>query len=216
MSVSPDRAFGTDLPPPPKEPSFWKNRSVLLGSLVGVVVLAMMGGSFFKADLNKKLSELLPVEIETTFGQEGIVVSVESVSCENLPDRNAVFTVSCAIRVSEMIDSFETIVQGNVDGDEVNVDEVFSRERLVTREQVMAYVQRLVDDIDPSGKVLDCDLGGPIAVIRQGHVFDCALEVGGTVSVTVAANGSGRITAYPSIEGTYSGNLTNGVGGELP
>lgn len=216
MAISPIHAFGEELPPPPMGPPIWKRRSVLLGSLVGVVVLVLWSGSFFGADLNEKLSDLLPREIETTFGQEGIVVTVESVSCENLPDRDAVFTVSCAIKVGEIADLFEMIVQGNVDGNDVVIDEVFSRERLVTRQQVVSYVQRLVDDIDPSGTVSDCDLGGPIAVIRQGNVFDCTLVTGDSVSVTVAANGSGWITAYPGIEGTYPGNLTNGVGGELP
>jgi hypothetical protein len=65
---------------------------------------------------------------------------------------------------------------------------------LLTPAKAIEYVQALVDQQAPGFSVLDCDLGGDVAVIRTGSEFTCTLDSDETVLVTVAADGSGQIT----------------------
>ncbi len=175
--------------------------TIIVGSVTFFLVASQVGTYFFgdlSADQrNSQLVRSLRVDIADNLRREGINVTVIDVRCEDLPDNSEVFTVTCDVDVEEIAESFQAIAQGSSTGDAVTVEEVFPRERLVTQEQAIAYVQRLVDS-----QVLDCDLGGPIAVLRQGNEFDCQTEFNEIVTITVAGNGSGSISRTQRMPGT--------------
>jgi hypothetical protein len=183
-----------DLPPPPKPRNRWKVVAIVLGVLIAVFVLLAIIGSRAGDNRDEKLAEVLPASIEENFQDKGIDVTVESVSCEKLPTTDATFSIICDVRIAGIDEIIETTVQGTVDNDFVQIDEVFSEERLLSQPKAIEYVQALVDQLTSGVTVLECDLGGDVAVIRTGSEFTCALDSGETVLVSVAADGSGQIT----------------------
>lgn len=194
-----------EIPPPPRSRRSLlsaRSSSVRSPSARSLVILALalvvvfLFGRSLIADPNERLNAILPARIEDTFKREGIELRVESVSCEDLSGETSVFTVTCGVEVVEITETVEIIVQGSIEGESVVVDELFSRERLVTEQQAIDYVQRLVDDLDATTRVLDCELGGPLALIRSGKEFSCRLDNAIGVVVTVAGNGSGSISDF--------------------
>ncbi|MGA0867255.1 MAG: hypothetical protein ACO3QV_08065, partial [Candidatus Nanopelagicaceae bacterium] len=151
---------------------------------------------------DEKLAEKLPISIEKNFEDKGIDVAVESVDCEALPTSDSSFSIECDVRIEGIDEEVEITVQGRVDDDFVEVEEVFSKERLLTREMAVEYVQQLVDARTEGITVVDCDLGGDVAVIRPGSEFTCSLDSDETVLVSVANDGSAEITDVFASGGT--------------
>lgn len=189
------------LPPPPRRRSMWKIVAIVLTSVIVLFVVLAIVGSRTGDNRDEKLAEKLPASIEKNFQDKGIDVDVESVDCENLPTSDASFSIQCDVRISGIDEIVETTVQGTVDDDFVEVEEVFSKERLLTLAMAIEYVQQLVDSGTSGITVLDCDLGGDIAVIRPGSEFTCSLDSGETVLVSVANDGSAEITDVYSGDG---------------
>lgn len=183
-----------DLPPPPKARNRWKIVAIVLGVLIAVFVLLAVIGSQTGDNRDEKLAEKLPASLEKNFRDKGIDLTVSSVSCEDLPTSSATFSIQCDVRIEGIDDVVEATVKGSVDDDLVQIDDVFSEEKLLTTDMAVEYVQGLVNDLSPGITVLDCDLGGDIAVIRTGSEFTCSLDSGETVLITVAEDGSGEIT----------------------
>ena len=193
---------GTDLPPPPPAKKRWRAVAIILGVLIAVFVVLAVIGSRLSDNRDDKLAEKLPESIEENFRDKDIDVTVSSVSCEDLPTDDATFSIQCDVRIEGIDEVVEATVQGSVDGDFVQIDEVFSEERLLTVEKAIEYVQGLVDGAVENVTVLDCDLGGELAVIRTGSEFTCSLDSDETVLVAVAADGSGEITDVFSTPGS--------------
>lgn len=187
------------LTPPPPSSHQVRIRFVISLSILVVVVL-LLTDSLFHSDPNEELDTILPPRIESTFAREGIVLEVENVFCERLSEASDAFAVTCAVTVVEVSDVIEIIVQGSVIGGNVEVDELFSRERLVTKLQAEEYAARLLDDLDSTQQVVDCDLRGSFAVIRSGKQFSCLLASRDVMTITVAGNGSGSISGFESPE----------------
>jgi len=179
----------------------WKVAAIVLGVLIAVFTVLAIIGSQAGDNRDEKLAERLPASIEENFKDKGIDVTVDSVSCEELPMTDATFSITCDVRIVGIEEVIETTVQGSVDDDFVEIDEVFSEERLLSPPKAIEYVQALVDQATSGVTVLDCDLGGDIAVIRTGSEFTCALDSDETVLVTVAADGSGQITDVFATDG---------------
>lgn len=184
----------SDLPPPPKRRNIWKIVALVLGVLIAVFVVLVIIGSRASDNRDEKLAQKLPASIESNFRDKGIDVTVSSVDCDKLPTTDGTFSLSCDVRIDGIDEIVESTVQGSVDDDFIEIDEVFSEERLLTVEMAVKYVQTLVDDAAPGIVVLNCDLGGDVAVIRTGSEFTCSLDSDETVLITVAADGSGEIT----------------------
>jgi len=182
------------LPPPPRRRNMWKIAAIVLTSVIVLFVVLAIIGSWMGDNRDEKLAEKLPASIEKNFLDKGIDVTVESVDCEDLPKVSASFSVQCDVRIEGIDEVVETTVQGKVDDDFVEVEEVFSKERLLTMEMAIEYVQQLVDARKAGITVLSCDLGGDIAVIRPGSEFTCSLDSGETVLIAVADDGSAEIT----------------------
>jgi hypothetical protein len=172
----------------------WKIVAIVLTSVIVLFVVLAIVGSRMGDNRDEKLAEKLPASIEENFTNKGIDVTVESVKCEDLPTSNSSFSIECDVRIEGIDEIIETTVQGTVDDDFVEVEEVFSKERLLTLAMAIEYVQQLVDSGTSGITVLDCDLGGDIAVIRPGSEFTCSLDSGETVLVSVANDGSAEIT----------------------
>jgi hypothetical protein len=182
------------LPPPPRRRNRWKITALVLTSVIVLFVVLAIAGSRMGDNRDEKLAEKLPASIEENFQNKGIDVDVESVDCEELPTADASFSIQCDVRISGIDEIVETTVQGTVDDDFVEVEEVFSKERLLTIAMAIEYVQQLVDSGTSGIAVLDCDLGGAIAVIRPGSEFTCRLDSGEAVLVSVLNDGSAEIT----------------------
>jgi hypothetical protein len=189
------------VPPPPRRRSMWKIVAIVLTSVIVLFVILAIIGSRMGDNRDEKLAEKLPASIEKNFTNKGIDVTVESVKCEDLPTSNSSFSIECDVRIEGIDEIIETTVQGTVDDDFVEVEEVFSKERLLTLAMAIEYVQQLVDSGTSGITVLDCDLGGDIAVIRPGSEFTCSLDSGETVLVSVANDGSAEITDVYAGEG---------------
>jgi hypothetical protein len=172
----------------------WKIVAIVLTSVIVLFVVLAIVGPRMGDNRDEKLAEKLPSSIEKNFTNKGIDVTVESVKCEDLPTSNSSFSIECDVRIEGIDEIIETTVQGKVDDDFVEVEEVFSKERLLTLAMAIEYVQQLVDSGTSGITVLDCDLGGDIAVIRPGSEFTCSLDSGETVLVSVANDGSAEIT----------------------
>lgn len=172
----------------------WKVVAVVLGSLIAIVAILAIIGSRASDNRDEKLAEKLPASIEENFRDKGIDVTVGSVSCDKLPTADGTFSITCGVNISGIDEVIEATVQGTIDDVFVEVEEVFSEERLLSPTKAVEYVQGLVDQLSAGVTVLDCDLGGDIAVIRTGSEFTCSLDSDETVLVTVAADGSGQIT----------------------
>jgi hypothetical protein len=172
----------------------WRFVAIALTSLIVLFVVLAIVGSRLGDDRDEKLAEKLPASIEKNFTNKGIDVTVESVDCEDLPTTASAFSIQCDVRIAGIDEIVETTVQGTVDDDFVEVEEVFSKERLLTIEMAIEYVQELVDGQTSGITVLDCDLGDDIAVIRTGSEFTCSLDSDETVLVSVANDGSAEIT----------------------
>ena len=182
------------LPPPPRRRNIWKFLAIVLASVILLFIVLAIIGSRMGDNRDEKLAEKLPASLEKNFQDKGIEVTVESVDCENLPTTDSPFSIQCDVRIEGIDELVETTVQGKVDDDFVEVEEVFSKERLLTMEMAIEYVQQLVDARTSGVTVLGCDLGGDIAVIRPGSEFTCSLDSGETVLITVANDGSAEIT----------------------
>jgi hypothetical protein len=182
------------LPPPPRRRNLWKIVAIVLASVIVLFVILAIIGSRMGDNRDEKLAEKLPASIERNFQDKGIDVTVESVECEDLPTSDSSFSIQCDVRIEGIDEIVETTVQGKVDDDFVEVEEVFSKERLLTMEMAIEYVQQLVDARTSGITVLGCDLDGDIAVIRPGSEFTCGLDSGETVLVSVADEGSAEIT----------------------
>ena len=189
------------LPPPPRRRSMWKIVAIVLTSVIVLFVGLAIVGSRMGDNRDEKLAEKLPASIEKNFQNKGIDVDVEAVDCENLPTSDASFSIQCDVRIAGIDEIVETTVQGTVDDDFVEVEEVFSKERLLTLAMAIEYVQQLVDSGTSRITVLDCDLGGDIVVIRPGSEFTCSLDSEETVLVSVANDGSAEITDVYSGDG---------------
>lgn len=183
-----------DIPPPPPGRNPWKIAAVVLGVVIAGFIVLVIIGSRVSDNRDEKLAEALPASIETNFRNKGIDVSVTSVSCEDLPTTDATFSIQCEVRIDEVDEVVEATVQGSVNDDLVQIDEVFSKERLLTPAKAVEYVQNLVEQQAQGVTVLECDLGGDVAVIRTGSEFTCTLDSNETVLISVAADGSGSIT----------------------
>ncbi len=199
-SMSPDPE-SSELPPPPRGRNPWKIVAIVLGSVVAVIVILAIIGSQMGDNRDEKLAERLPESIEKNFQDKGIDVEVASVDCEDLPTSDGTFSITCDVRIVGIDESVEATVQGSVDDDFVQIDEVFSKKRLLTSPMAVTYVQGLVDQLTSNSgiAVLECDLGSDVAVIEEGSVFTCTLDSQESVEVTVAGDGSGRITNVTSI-----------------
>jgi hypothetical protein len=182
------------LPPPPRRRNVWKIVAIVLTSVIVLFVILAIIGSRMGDNRDEKLAEKLPTSIEKNFTNKGIDVTVESVECEDLPTSNSSFSIECDVRIEGIDEIIETTVQGTVDDEFVEVEEVFSKERLLTIEMAVEYVQQLIDSRTSGITVLECDLGAKIAVIRPGSEFTCSLDSDETVLVSVANDGSAEIT----------------------
>lgn len=195
MTDSPSSASSQpELPPPPRASKRGKTVAVVVGVLVTVLVVLLIVGLRVGDNRNEKLAEKLPESIEENFRDKGIEVVVSSVSCDDLPTEDSTFSIQCEVMIEGIDEIVEATVQGSVDDDFVQIDEVFSEERLLSVEKAVEYVQGLIDQSVENVKVLDCDLGGTVAVIRTGSEFTCTLDSSETVLIAVAADGSGEIT----------------------
>ena len=183
-----------DLPAPPKGRNPWKIAAIVMGVLIAAFVILVIIGSQASDNRDEKLAEKLPGSIEANFKDKGIDVTVTSVSCEDLPTSDATFSIQCDVVIEGIDEVVEATVQGSVDDDFVQIDEVFSQERLLTPEKAIEYVQTLVDQQATGITVVDCEVGGDVAVIREGSEFTCTLDSDETVLITVAGDGSGSIT----------------------
>lgn len=189
------------LPPPPKGRNPWKVVAIVLGVLIGVFVLLVVISSRVSNNRDEKLAEKLPKSIESNFRDKGIDVTVSSVECDELPTTDATFSIQCDVNLEGIDEVVEATVQGSVKDDLVQIDDVFSEERLLTPVKAVEYVQGLVDGFGAGISVLGCDLGGDVVVIRPGSEFSCDLDSQETVVITVAADGSGEITDIVDTEG---------------
>lgn len=182
------------LPPPPSTSrNPWKIAAIVLGVVIGVFVVLVIIGSRAGDNRDEKLAEELPGSIQRNFSDKGIDVIVSSVSCEKLPTTDGTFSLTCDVRIEGIDEIIETTVQGSVDDDFVQIDEVFSEERLLTPAKAIEYVQALLEQTAPGISVLDCDLGAEVTVIRTGSEFACELNSDETIVIRVAADGSGQI-----------------------
>lgn len=172
----------------------WKIIAIVLGSLIAVFVILAILSSRSGDNRDEKLAEILPTSIEENFQNKGIDVEVESVSCDDLPTGDATFSIMCDVRVVGIDEVIETTVQGSVNDDFVQIDDVFSEERLLTPTKAVEYVQTLVAQMVDGVEVLDCDLGNDVVVVRPGSEFTCSLDSGETVLVSVSDDGSAQIT----------------------
>lgn len=183
------------LPPPDsRKRNPWKIVAIVLGVFILAVVILAIIGSRAGDNRDEKLAEKLPVSIEKNFRDKGIDVTVESVDCEDLPTSDATFSLACEVHIKGIEEVIETTVEGTVNDDYVEVENVSSEKRLLTPDMAVEYVQSLVDARQSGITVTGCDLGGDVAVIRTGSEFTCSLDSDETVVVTVAADGSGEIT----------------------
>lgn len=188
--------------PPPKPRNKWKTAAIVLGVIVGLVIVLFIIGVLSGDDRDEKLAKILPTSIEKNFRDNGIDVTVTSVSCEDLPTTDGSFSIECEVSVAEIEEVIEATVQGSVDKDLIQIEDVSSKERLLTPEMAIPYVQGLVDEITSGVTVLDCDLGGDVVVIDTGSDFSCTLDSDETVVVTVAGDGSASISDVISGSGS--------------
>jgi hypothetical protein len=182
------------LPPPPRRRNVWKIVAIALSSVIVLFIVLAIIGSRMDDNRDEKLAEKLPASLEKNFRNKGIDVTVESVDCEDLPTADSSFSIQCDVRIAGIDEIIETTVQGTVDDEFVEVEEVFSKERLLTVEMAVEYVQQLIDGRTSGISVLGCDLGAAIAVIRPGSEFTCSLDSDETVLISVANDGSAEIT----------------------
>lgn len=188
--------------PPPKPRNTWKIVAIVLGSLVAVFVLLAIIGSLGGDNRDERLAEILPNSLEKNFRDNGVDVSVESVSCEDLPTTNGDFTIECDVTIAELDQPLRATVQGNVDDDFVEITEASSEERLLTPELAIPYVQNLVDEIVSGVTVLSCEIGGDIVVISTGSEFSCDLDSNEVIFIEIAPDGSGVISDVRDSHGT--------------
>lgn len=168
--------------------------AVVLGVLIAVFAILAVIGSQLGDNRDEKLAEKLPASLEENFRDKGIDVTVSSVSCEDLPTSDGSFSIQCDVRIEGIDEVVEATVQGSATDDRIEVEEVFSEERLLTQAKAIEYVQGLVDEKAEGIAVLECDLGGEVVVIRPGSEFTCSLDSEEVVLITVAEDGSGSIT----------------------
>lgn len=177
-----------------KSRNVWKIVAIVLGVLIAVFVVLVIIGSQIGDNRDEKLAEKLPASIEKNFRDKGIDVTVSSVKCEDLPKSDATFSLQCDVRIEGIDEIVEATVKGEVKDDLVTIDEVSSIERLLTPAKAIEYVQTLVEQRAAGISVLNCDLGGDVAVIRPGSEFTCTLDSDETVLITVTEDGSGEIS----------------------
>ncbi len=193
LNDNPSNPSTPDVSEPPKSRNPWKIVAIVLGVLIAVFVVLAVIGSQSGDNRDEKLAEKLPASIEKNFQDKGIDVTVSSVECEKLPTTDATFSIQCNVIIEGIDEVVEATVQGSVDDDFVEIDEVFSEERLLSIAKAIEYVQGLVDTMQLGISVLDCDIGGDVAVIRTGSEFSCTLDSDETIVIKVAADGSGEI-----------------------
>lgn len=172
----------------------WKIAAIVFGVLIAVFGVLAVIGSQLGDNRDEKLAEKLPASLEENFRDKGIDVTVSSVSCEDLPTSDGSFSIQCDVRIEGIDEVVEATVQGTATDDRIEVEEVFSEERLLTQAKAIEYVQGLVDEKAEGIAVVECDLGGEVVVIRPGSEFTCSLDSEEVVLITVAEDGSGSIT----------------------
>jgi hypothetical protein len=178
-------------PPPAGAPAKTSHKGVwialsVLGAFIflGVVAIALVALLGKNEDATSAVESNLKSGLQSDFAAQGVDLTVTSLDCQDVKQKNGPFTTTCTMSVAGLTPTVPVSVTGTIDGSSVSAKGETTVNLLNSALAVKA-AQPIVDAIAPAVTVLSCTLPQPLVLVDDNLTFTCRTDSSETATFSV-------------------------------
>jgi uncharacterized membrane protein YeiB len=140
--------------------------------IVAIAAVTLLGKS---TDATAKVEKNLSTGLQSDFASQGLDVTVTTLDCQDVKQKNGPFTTSCTMTIAGLTPTVPVDVTGTIDGDDISAN-AETTVNILNDELAVKATQQIVASVAPTVTVLSCTLPQQLVLVEEGLSFTCATD----------------------------------------